>query len=199
MSNEPLGLYEELAANRAKYAARAYIPPHDRLERRVATVAPKGESPPTIAGVSARLAAMTLQITAKTKEIADLDVRIADKKRELHALGDRRKVPTTIIEVQETFCGVLRDGGYLIEDRPYTFNDLVCRTNRPPHTEARHICMDLVRRLTMATLASIASSFGYSDHTTVRYALARARVYMAANPMLADVHAKVLAHFEGQK
>jgi hypothetical protein len=36
MSNEPLGLYEELAANRAKYAWKEYIPPHDRLERHAA-------------------------------------------------------------------------------------------------------------------------------------------------------------------
>ena len=35
MSNEPLGLYEELAANRLKYAWKLYIPPHDRLDRTI--------------------------------------------------------------------------------------------------------------------------------------------------------------------
>lgn len=198
MSNEPLGLYEELAANRVKYAARAYIPPHDRLERKLATVPPKAESLPTVAGVSARLAALVLQVTAKSKELADIEARIADKKRELRDLGERRPGPA-ILHIQETFCGLLRDAGYIIEGRPYTFNDLVCRTNKTPHVEPRHICMDLVRRLTMATLAAIGRSFNYSDHTSVRHALSRAPVYMAANPMLADVHAKVLAHFEAKQ
>ena len=31
--NERLGLYEELAANRLKYAWKEYIPPYDRLDR----------------------------------------------------------------------------------------------------------------------------------------------------------------------
>ena len=54
MSNEPLGLYEELAANRAKYRWKEYIPPHDRIfkdapepKKVAAEPPPAPPSPPT--------------------------------------------------------------------------------------------------------------------------------------------------------
>lgn len=37
--NEKLGIYEELAAIRIKYAHHAYIPPHDRLDQKARAIA----------------------------------------------------------------------------------------------------------------------------------------------------------------
>lgn len=180
------------AADRARIAGRSTPPP----------AAPVKTAPqPTLAAVSARLAALTIKVTEKETALAELDALIALRKRQLGRMAGKADVERGpgIIDVQRVFCDRLRGAGYMVEGRPYSFNDLICRTNHTPHVEPRHVCIDLVRRLTTQTLITIATAFSYGDHTAVKYALGKTPHYLANRPMLANVHAKVLAHFGAQK
>lgn len=197
--NERLGIMEN--QQRLRESATRNLTPAARHQAFPALFAkPSPDAPPT-AAVAAQLAGMTLQLAARTKELAEIEAQIAAKKRELRDLGARVafKLAPEIIHIQEAFCGLLRDAGYLIEGRLYTFNDLVCRSNHTPHVEPRHVCIDLARRITTPTLVSIAKAFGYRDHTSVKHALQQAPGFLAGNPMLAEVHAKVLALFQAQQ
>lgn len=191
--NEPLGIVEERRAVAAKYARFAYVAPQDRIVSKPAVAVASSER----YAASARLAELRQQIAAREKELAAFDVQIAAKKHQLAGLIRRvtLKRGPQILEVQEAFVRLVRESGYEIEGRPYTFNDLVCRSNQDPHVPPRHVCMDLARQLTMETLADIARGFGYTDHTSVKHALGRAAAHMEKLPMLADVHAKILAQF----
>lgn len=195
---ERTGIVAEGIARREKYAKHAYVAPQDR----VVHVQPKPAMPQSATyAATARLAELNKQIGEREAELDALKVKIAAKRRELTGLNAKLIVKhgPQIIDVQEEFCRLVCEAGYEIEKRPYTFNDLVCKSNQHPHVEPRHICMDLVRRICAATLADIARAFNYRDHTSAKYALCRAPVHMAAVPMLAEVHAKVLAHFEAKQ
>lgn len=103
--------------------------------------------------------------------------------------------PPSIASVQRVFLKILHDAGY----RRLTIGDLMSTYRGRPYSWPRQICIALARRLCLASTTTLGKAFGNRDHTTVMHALRVADKHMAEWPILAAVHAQVLAAFETPK
>lgn len=107
--------------------------------------------------------------------------------------------PRSVAAVQQVFLAHLTEADYRIDGQPYGLMELKCERRSRAYSWPRQVCMDLVRRLCPASLPKIGKAFGGKDHTTVMCAVKRTPHHLAEDPLLAGIHAKVLAHFEAQK
>lgn len=82
---------------------------------------------------------------------------------------------------------------------PLTISRLKKRDRSKPVAWARSVCVLLYRKIHGGSEPNIARLFGYSDHTSVRHAFDSAPRYMSVEPVLAEVHARVLARYEAQQ
>lgn len=112
-----------------------------------------------------------------------------------------RLTVTTITEVArvmavfvQEFNAVRCDGG-----DPRTIADLTRSNRARPHSWARSVCIALCARLVEVSFNNLGNLFGGRDHTSILYSVRMAPEYMAKTPVLADVHARVLARFESAK
>lgn len=173
--NENLGIYEALQARRVKFA-RFIAPPNRTLP----------PAPPTAAASSPFVPAVP---PPKPKP---LPVIPAEPLELVHA-------GPSIAQVQRAFCDAMAEAGYTIESRPYGMRDLLSplRPNRISHP--RHVCIDLISRICRVSSTAIGKQFFNLDHTSVLHAFKRTPHHLARDPLLAAVHAQVLAHFEAKQ
>lgn len=82
---------------------------------------------------------------------------------------------------------------------PLTISRLKKRDRSKPVAWARSVCVLLYRKLHGGSEPNIARLFGYADHTSARHSIDSAPRYMRAEPVLAEVHARVLARYEAQQ
>jgi hypothetical protein len=173
MSNEPLGIVAERQAIAAKYA-RFIAPP----VRYIVDPATGVRALPAPRLAPAEVEPIEPPVVSEVGKIA-------------------------VASVQHAFLNALWESGYRLKvsassaySRCYQRQDLVCKARRRDISWPRHVCMDLVRRICRVSYPKIGREFGRRDHTTVMHAIWTAPAHMVVWPVLADVHARVLAEFE---
>jgi hypothetical protein len=108
----------------------------------------------------------------------------------------------TIDIVQAAFLDALWDAGYRLKTRRYTREDLACKARSRIYSWPRHVCIHLVRNIVPGPIKgcmsypTIGRAFGRMDHTSVMHAMWQTPSHLIEWPVLADVHAKVLAAFK---
>ena len=103
-----------------------------------------------------------------------------------------------VTRLQAVFCEVYNE----IEPdakSPLTISRLKTRDRSKPIAWARSVCVLLCRQILGGSEPNIARLFGYADHTSARHSIDNAPRYMRAEPVLAEVHARVLARYEAQQ
>lgn len=103
-----------------------------------------------------------------------------------------------VTRLQTVFCEVYNE---IQPDAktPLTISRLKKRDRSKPLAWARSVCVLLCRKVHGGSEPNIARLFGYGDHTSVRHAFDSAPRYMRNDPVLAEVHARVLARYEAQQ
>jgi hypothetical protein len=208
MSNEPLGIVAERIRDRqlyGDYAYRAPVAAHARSHR-ITVNCKTGEK--TIEAIdTAPKKRRRVEVTAQPEltplekaqaEIASLRARLGHAYRQLDLEATITR--HAIEDIQKLFCAELGAADYMRGGRPYTIEDLKSPRRSRHMASPRQVCVALVRHLCQwASLPKIGHAFGGRDHTTVMHSCARAPAILEADPILRDVHAKVLAAFEAAK
>ena len=103
-----------------------------------------------------------------------------------------------VTRLQAVFCEVYNE---IQPDAkaPLTISRLKKRDRTKTVAWARSVCVLLCRQILGGSEPNIARLFGYADHTSARHAFDNAPRYMLAVPVLAEVHARVLARYEAQQ
>jgi hypothetical protein len=206
--NENLGIMEE--QQRLRESATRNLTPAARHQAFPALFAkPMPANDP--AAEVARLTVANETLRAKNRRLEKEKAGLADLLRV--AMGDRPaatpaapppppSAPSPAIrDVQDAFCKAFNAaGGQAGFDEPYTIEHLQSERRSAVLARPRHVCMALCRTICVGqSLPSIGRAFGHKDHTSVMHGVRRAVVHRAADPVLAAVHAKVLAAFEAKK
>lgn len=197
MSNERLGIVEQRGLDRERYGRFAYrapvilevepSPPPTPAPVLSPAVAVKPKDP-EIAELHAKIARLSRLLSDREREVADLAAQI---------FPTRQRIP--IADVMARFCEIAQAEGYRIGNRQYTADDLLARRRSQSTSWPRHVCIDLVHRLSGASTNVIGRAFDGIDHTSVLHALNRTPDHLARVPLFATIHAKVLAAFEAQQ
>jgi len=103
-----------------------------------------------------------------------------------------------VTRLQAVFCDVYNE---IQSDAaaPLTISRLKKRDRTKTVAWARSVCVLLCRQILGGSEPNIARLFGYADHTSARHSIDSAPRYMRAEPVLAEVHARVLARYEAQQ
>lgn len=187
MSNEPLGIVEEARRRRQIYGRFMGRPDRalDKADKPPIIVTGPPAPKDDIAALRATVTALTSLLTQRERELADaLDQIMPDRKR------------IKIADVMAKFVKVARAEGCMVGARPYAPADLLAPRRSQSTSTPRHVCMDLAHRITGVSTTLIGRAFGGLDHTSVLHGLRRTPEHIAISPLLAIVHAKVLAAFE---
>jgi hypothetical protein len=208
MSNEHLGLVDEARQRRETYGDYAYQAPivararSHRITVNCKTGEKTVETIDTTPKKRRRVEVVTqpepTPLEKAQAEIASLRARLGHAHRRL----DLEETVTrhAIEDIQKLFCAELAAADYTKGGPAYTIETLKSPRRSRPVAWPRQVCVALVRHLCQwASLPRIGHAFGGRDHTTVMHSCARAPAIMEADPILRDVHAKVLAAFEAAK
>jgi hypothetical protein len=189
MSNEHLGIVAMLQDRRQRFAR--FIAPRHHLS----PVLPKKKLTPA----EDDEARMKERLEELYRLIAEKDERIRSLESQILPSAPNPMRPATIEDVQQAFCDLLWDEGYALAGRRLSINDLKAHYRGRPHAWPRHVCMDLASRICRQSSTDLGRAFGGRDHTSVLNAFRRVPHHLAEWPVLAAVHAKVLAAFEAPK
>lgn len=191
MANEQLGIVEERQRIAAKYA-RFIAPPN-----RIATPAAAPVMSQAVQATVDSLKRENVRLKAHNRALAE-QIRVA-----VGGLAHTQppaEVRPSIAEVQAAFCRAFNELGGDVGGEPITHAHLVSQRRSRAQAWPRHACILLVRQICGGpSLPKIAKAFGGRDHTSVMHALQKAPERMIEVPLLASVHAKVLADFEAQQ
>lgn len=130
-------------------------------------------------------------------EIAAMVVRMSELKFPWLATLTEKFI-ADVTRLQAVFCEVYNE----IEPdakASLTISRLKKRDRTKTVAWARSVCVLLCRQILGGSEPNIARLFGYADHTSARHAFDNAPRYMIAVPVLAEVHARVLARYEAQQ
>lgn len=176
--NERLGLVEELAANRARYARFAYRAP--ALTEPV--VLKPGQPDP--------MRALREEISLLRTENMRLRSQLCSKMN-ISAVG-----APTIETVVACFLRLLNTTGYTTDTGQITVADLMGHRKARAYSRPRHVAMWLVRKVCRyASLPMIGHAFGKADHTCVKHACTRIQKRFDKDPFWCDLADRVLATF----
>jgi hypothetical protein len=197
---ERLGIADELAERRERFARYAYRAPQDRLARMkpsnpVPMVAPLVEPPsepkaahPTVDHVADEAAAITL-------ETGRLLVRIENHPRP-YLVRLNVEIIARVTHLQAVFCEAYN--GLRPDGEPHAIIDLKRQSRAVEICQPRAACISLARLIWNVSYPNLGTLFGRLDHTSVMHALKKAPGYLRRDPILAAAHAAVLAHFKVQ-
>jgi chromosomal replication initiation ATPase DnaA len=205
---EQLGIAAELAARRAKYARYAYVAPQDRVAPVVQPKpTPPARQPPREEVVAEETMALVREVVTSylnDDEAEAVKVEVAHLNRHLASMDYPGAVRLTVQVIED----VTRIQAIFVEEYnavmphtgpAYSIPDLKRPNRTPTYTRARSVCAALCRRYTDASLNNLGKMFGGMDHTSIIHAIRRTPSYMAMHPILAEVHARVVARVEADK
>lgn len=183
MSNEPLGIVEERAADRERFAKYFYRAP--------VILSPS-------AGDTSKLTARIVELERENIALTNQIIDLGNQNKRLRALLGASEPLRSIAnpsDVAAVFCKTMQEIGYEIGGAPYSL-DLLLQPRRSRVTaRPRHVFMWIARKACSGDSLNMLGRFLGRDHSSVLHGVHRAPKIMAEDHALRGVALAVLATF----